>query len=154
MFKEMRRKDKKLNMEESIALLKKANYGILSLSVQDSFGYGVPLNYAYENGVIYFHCAKEGQKLDYIKKNNKVSFCVVDSVELLPSKFDTNYKSVIIFGEACEVIGEEKKNGLMALINKYSKDFINEGANYIEKAQDKIKVVKIEITHITGKGQQ
>lgn len=36
--------------------------------------YIIPLNYGYtyEDGklVIYFHCAKEGRKLDILKKNN------------------------------------------------------------------------------------
>ncbi len=95
MFKEIRRKEKKLNNEESISLLKESNYGILSVCLNNGYAYGVPLNFVYNNGAIYFHCAKEGQKLEAINENNKVSFSIVNNVELLPSKFDTNYESVI-----------------------------------------------------------
>ena len=154
MFKEMRRKEKKLNKEESISLLKKANHGTLSVCLDNGYAYGVPLNFAYNNGAIYFHCAKEGQKIEAINGNNKVSFSIVDNVELLPSKFDTNYESVMIFGKAYEVFEDEKKKALLALITKYSKDYLKEGTDYIERAQDKIKIIKIEIEHMEGKGQR
>ncbi len=154
MFKEIRRKEKKLNNEESISLLKESNYGILSVCLNNGYAYGVPLNFVYSNGAIYFHCAKEGQKLEAINGNDKVSFSIVNNVELLPSKFDTNYESVITFGKAYEVFEDEKKQALLALINKYSKDYLKEGTAYIERAQDKIKIIKIEIEHITGKGKK
>ncbi|EJO5347880.1 pyridoxamine 5'-phosphate oxidase family protein [Clostridium botulinum] len=154
MFKEMRRKEKKLTKERNISLLQKANYGTLSVCGNTGYAYGVPLNFAYNNGAIYFHCAKEGQKLESINENNKVSFSVVNNVELLSSKFDTNYESVIIFGKAYEVFEAEKKTALLALINKYSKDYLKEGIDYIKRAKDKIKVIKIEIEHMDGKGQR
>ncbi|APH18886.1 pyridoxamine 5'-phosphate oxidase family protein [Clostridium botulinum] len=154
MFKEIRRKEKKLNNEESISLLKESNYGILSVCLNNGYAYGVPLNFVYNNGAIYFHCAREGQKLEAINENNKVSFSIVNNVELLPSKFDTNYESVITFGKAYEVFEDEKKQALLALINKYSKDYLKKGTAYIERAQDRIRVIKIEIEHITGKGQR
>ncbi|EJP6471665.1 pyridoxamine 5'-phosphate oxidase family protein [Clostridium botulinum] len=154
MFKEMRRKEKKLNKEDTISLLEKTNYGTLSICLNDGYAYGIPLNFVYNNGSIYFHCAKEGQKIEAINVNNKVSFSIVNNIELLPSKFTTNYESVVIFGKAYEVFENEKKEALLALINKYSKDYIKEGTDYIEKAHDKTKVIKIEIEHIDGKGQR
>ena len=36
-------------------------------SGEDGYAYGVPLNYVYVDNSIYFHCAKEGHKLDNIK---------------------------------------------------------------------------------------
>lgn len=153
MFKEMRRKDKKLTEKESISLLETANYGILSICLNNGYSYGIPLNFTYNNGAIYFHCAKEGQKLEAINENNKVSFSIVDNIELLPSKFSTKYTSVIVFGKAYEVFEDEKKQALLSLINKYSKDYIKEGTKYIERAQDTTTVIKIEIDHITGKGK-
>ncbi|MCR1933330.1 pyridoxamine 5'-phosphate oxidase family protein [Clostridium tepidum] len=154
MFKEMRRKEKKLNKKDIISLLEKTNYGTLSICLDNGYAYGVPVNFVYNNEAIYFHCAKEGQKIQAISANNKVSFSIVNNIELLPSKFDTNYESVIIFGKAYEVFENEKKEALLAFINKYSKDYIKEGKDYIEKAHNKTKVIKIEIKHIDGKGQK
>ncbi len=137
MFKEMRRKEKKLNKKDIISLLEKTNYGTLSICLDNGYAYGVPVNFVYNNEAIYFHCAKEGQKIQAISANNKVSFSIVNNIELLPSKFDTNYESVIIFGKAYEVFENEKKEALLAFINKYSKDYIKEGKDYIEKAHNK-----------------
>lgn len=60
----------------------------------------------------------------------------------------------MIFGKAYEVFEDEKKKALLALITKYSKDYLKEGTDYIERAQDKIKIIKIEIEHMEGKGQR
>jgi len=38
------------------------------------------------------------------------------------SGFDTNFNSVIVFGNAQEVLGDEKKDGLCALLKKFLND--------------------------------
>lgn len=154
MFKNMRRKDKIISKEDIISLLNKGDFGILSTVDTNGYAYGVPLDYVYKNNSIYFHCAPVGEKLENIKNNNKVSFCVTNNVKILNSKFDTNYESVIVFGKAYEIFGEEKSQALIYLINKYSKDFIPEGKKYIEHSKDKIKVIKIDIEHSSGKAQK
>ncbi|WP_313345630.1 pyridoxamine 5'-phosphate oxidase family protein [Sedimentibacter sp.] len=154
MFREMRRKDKQLTMEESIEIIKNNEIGVLSTICENGYPYGVPLNYVYYNDSIYFHSAKKGQKLDNIKSCDKVSFCVYSDVELLPDKFDTNYKSVILFGKATEVSKQEKEEALFEFIKKYSNKFIEEGKDYINKAKDAANVYKINIEHITGKAQK
>ncbi len=154
MFREMRRKDKQLSMEESIEILKNNEVGVLSTINENGYPYGVPLNYVYFNNSIYFHCAKEGQKLDNINNNEKVSFCVFCDVKLLPDKFDTIYKSVILFGKSKEVNETEKEIALLELIKKYSSKFIEQGKKYVEKSKDTTKVYKISIENITGKAQK
>lgn len=154
MFREMRRKDKQLSMEESIEILKNNEVGILSTICENGYPYGVPLNYVYYNNRIYFHGAKEGQKFDNIKECDKVSFCVYCDVELLPEKFDTNYKSVILFGKAAEANEEEKTEALLELIKKYSNEFMKKGKEYVDKSKNSTKVYKISIEHMTGKAQQ
>lgn len=153
MFKEMRRKDKELKVDGINEVLLKGKFGVLSTISPNGYPYGVPLNYVYKNGLIYFHCAKSGLKTDSIMKNNKVSFCVSEDIQIIPDKFSTKYKSVILYGTAAESEGEEKKEGLMALIEKYSPDFLEEGKNYIDRAISTVSVYKIEINHITGKAQ-
>lgn len=93
----MRREDRKLTDQETIEILRKAEFGVLSMCTSDSQGYGVPLNFAFADNTIYFHCATEGSKLDYLRYNNKVSFCAVGKTELMPSKFGTKYESAIVF---------------------------------------------------------
>ena len=95
-MKELRRKDRAITEEEAVALLNKAEYGVLSTVSENGKPYGVPLNFCVINHCIYFHCAVEGQKIDNIKQNKSVSFCAVGNTEILPDKFGTKYESVIV----------------------------------------------------------
>lgn len=97
MFPEMRRKKQQLTQEESIEILLKGSSGVLALLGCEDYPYAVPLSYVYEDHKIYFHGAKEGHKLDAIKKHNKASFCVIRQDQVSPEKFTTLYKSVIAF---------------------------------------------------------
>ena len=46
------------------------------------YPYGMPMNHYYaDDGKIYFHCGRNGHRLDALKKCDKASFCVCDSGE-------------------------------------------------------------------------
>ena len=153
MFREMRRKDKMKTYEEAVQILGECTNGVLSVTGDDGYPYGVPVSYIYHDGKIYFHCAGEGHKLDAIKADSRVSFTVVGADEIAPEKFTTAYKSVIAFGKASIIDTDEEKMAALNLIReKYSGNFPKEGAAYIEKFWDKTTVVVIEIEHMTGKG--
>ena len=153
MFKEMRNSKRLLPDEYVSRVLNEGEYGILATYGENGYPYAVPVSYVYINDAIYFHCATEGQKLDNIKYNSKVSFCVVGNTKLLPSQFSTAYQSVIVFGKASDVSDDEKRQVLVALIDKYSKGFEKEGMEYINRAFEKTHVVKITVDHATAKGR-
>lgn len=151
MFKEMRRGSRQISEIEVLEILSKGEYGTLATICEDGYPYSTPLSYSYHNDAIYFHCATKGQKLINLNSNSKVSFSIVGDTEILPDKFSTKYESVIIFGEAKIVDGEEKEVALLKLIEKYSEGFLEDGKMYIEKAKDATTVIKIDINHMTGK---
>lgn len=150
-MKELRRKDKKIGLEEACALLTSGEYGVLSTTGENGQPYGIPLNYAYKDNAIYFHCALSGHKIENLRENEKVSFCVVGDTKILPSEFSTHFTSVVIFGVASEVEGDERYDGLIWLLEKYSAEYLEEGREYIEKMDKATKVMKIDIHHISGK---
>jgi hypothetical protein len=154
LFREIRRKDRELKNDEVIEILKNNEYGVISTVRPNGYPYGVPISYVYINDSIYFHCAIEGHKLDNIKNNDKVSFCVVGKTCVLPDKFSTEYESVIIFGRANEVFDDEKNTALIEILNKYSPDYIEQGKEYIQKASKVTKVIRINIEHISGKAKR
>lgn len=154
MFKKMRRRDKEINSEEVVRILEAGTYGVLSTMGENGYAYGVPVSYVYSDRCIYFHCAKEGSKLDNIKYNNRVSFCVVGQTETLPEDFSMKFESAILFGKASEVYGEEKRKALMEILRKYSSQFMDKGLKYMADASPETKVVKIEIEHVTGKAKR
>jgi nitroimidazol reductase NimA-like FMN-containing flavoprotein (pyridoxamine 5'-phosphate oxidase superfamily) len=154
MPRNVRRKDRELSIESATKLLAEGEYGVLSTAGPDGQAYGIPLNYVYKENRLYFHCALEGHKLDNIKANNKVSFCVVGRAMVLPEKFTTAYESAIAFGTASEVQGSERHEALLSIVEKYSPDFMEEGKNFIAKYDDKTTVIKIAVNHITGKARK
>ena len=170
MFRKIRRKEKQLTVEECNVILTRAEFGTLATIGADGYPYAVPVNFVLHNGDIYFHCATVGHKLDNIGNCPNVSFNVVTDVWVIPlfndkdvngdnlkfKGFDSNFNSVIVFGKAREVSGEEKKDGLYALFKKflnedeYSK-YKEDGIKYIESSLKRTKLIKIEIEHMTGK---
>ncbi len=150
----MRRQDRQISESEAIEILQKGEFGVLSMCTPDNGGYGIPLNYALKNKAVYFHCALEGSKLEYLRKNNRVSFCVIGRTNVLPSQFGTMYESAIASGVATEVEGEEKQEALMLFLEKYSANYIQEGTEYMIKAFKRVKVIKLSIETITGKARK
>ena len=154
MQREMRRSDRQLAIEEAKEILTKAEYGSLATIGEDGYPYVVPVSYAFEDSSIYIHGATEWHKLDNINFSSKVSFCVVGDTNVLPSKFSTEYESVIVFGRASIIEQEEKLHALECLIKKYSPDFMDSGMKYIANDKHKTTVVKIDIEKITGKARR
>jgi len=151
MFKKMRRKDKALAEDQIIEVLNAGEEGVLATVGEDGYPYAVPLNYVFHNGCIYFHCALSGHKIENMEYNPKVSFCVVSGAKILAEEFSTRFKSVVVFGRAEEVLGDEKNLGLRALIKRLAKDHVPAGEKYIEQARDKTRVFKIRVEHMSGK---
>jgi nitroimidazol reductase NimA-like FMN-containing flavoprotein (pyridoxamine 5'-phosphate oxidase superfamily) len=154
MFREVRRVDRKLDNDMSVELIKNGEYGILSTVGEDGYPYGVPVNYIYIDNVIYFHCAVEGQKLENIKNNDKVSFCVVGKTEVVPEKFTSRYESIIAFGKAEQASGEECFKAFLGILEKYSPQYLEKGREYIKNAETRTKIIKITIEHMTGKANK
>lgn len=151
MFREMRRIGNALPKEEAIAMLEKATNGVLSVTGDDGYPYGVPVSYVYKDNQIVFHCAPVGHKLDAIQRNPKVSFCVVEQDIVQPATFDTLYRSTIAFGKARLLTGEEKRVHIEAIAKKYSPDYDKEAKAYIESDWSGFSVVVIDIDHLTAK---
>lgn len=158
MFREIRRQNRILDDKARISeLLETSEYGFLSLgTAENGYGYGIPISYAYdeETNSLYYHCAPEGQKLDMLKVNNKVTFCVVGVTKPIASQFTTLFESVIAFGSAItDLPDDEKRKALRLLVKKYSKGFEEVGEKYMDKSWDRTAVFRINIEHITAKAK-
>ncbi len=147
----MRRKDREMEKEAAYELLRTCEWGVLSLC--DTLNpYALPISYAYQGDKIYFHGATEGTKIDIINKNPRALLVCVGKTKIIPSKFTTEYESVIVNG-TISVIEDEKERrvGLQALITKYSPSWKCEGEEYIDSLFDKTAVAVLNIESITGK---
>jgi Predicted flavin-nucleotide-binding protein len=151
-FREMRRIRQLLSEKETEEILRSGQTGVLGVNGDNGYPYTVPVNYAFEDGKIYFHCAGAGHKWDAIHKSSKVSFCIIDRDEIAPEKFTTLFQSVVVFGNASVVEdAATKRHALELMVQKYTPDYSEEGAAEIEKAWQAVHVVAVTIEQATGK---
>lgn len=152
MFREMRRKNQVLSKEETIEILEACTSGVLGVHGDHDYPYTVPVSYVFKEGKLFIHSAVEGHKIDSIKRNDKVSFCIIDKDDVIQEDFTTHYRSVSIFGRA-RILTEasEKRYALQSIVEKYSPDYIAKGQQAIERAWDRVCSIEVEIEHISGK---
>ena len=109
------------------------------------------MNYVYSSGKIYFHCARSGHKLDAIRRDPRVCFTVVDEDTIVPEEYTSYFRSVILFGRAAAVEGEERSSAFLALAAKYSGS-LPESSRREEVARCRqALIIGIAIDHMTGK---
>ena len=119
------------------------------------------MNFVFINDTVYLHSHIRGEKLDNIRRNQKVGFEVDKSLEFLPSYFsdptdaslaDTLYISVVIKGNASIVSNKEEKTiALNGLMKKYQPEG---GYEPIKPDMDVLKgveVIKIVPGSLRGK---
>lgn len=152
MFREMRRKKQELTKEKSLEILEKGSSGVLSLLGDEDYAYGVPISYVYHDSKLYFHSATSGHKVDAVRKHEKVSFCVVDKDAVVPEEFTTYYRSVVVFGRARVIEGDEaRRKALEILAAKYSPDHEESRLKEIDKELKHVCMIELQIEHMTGK---
>ena len=152
MFREMRRKKQALSIAETLEILQTCTSGVLAVSGDEGYPYTVPVSHVYHDGRLFFHCALEGHKIDGIRRNDRVSFCIIAKDEIIPDKFATAYRSAIIFGRARILQKDaEKRFALERLVEKFSPGFAAEGQREIDRLWDQTCVVEVKIEHMTGK---
>ncbi len=152
MFREMRRKNQQLTAQDCIAILEKATSGVLALAGDDGYPYAVPLSHVYHDGKLYFHCAREGHKIDAITRCDKASFCVIDQDEVVPEKYTTFYRSVIAFGRIRPMEdGEAKRVAIDVLAARFRPGHDEERHAEIEDSMPRLCVLEMTIDHMTGK---
>ena len=119
----------------------------------DNEPYLLPFNYGYRDRTIYIHSAREGKKLDILKKNPRVCFEVEGHAELVTGEkacdWTTQYRSVVGHGDV-EIITHlpEKEEGLRIIMrhNGMSGDI-----SFKRKAVDACVILKISIQEVSGK---
>ncbi len=138
-----------------VHLLSTAHVGRIGTIGREGYPMVKPLNFAYHDRRIYFHSAREGEKMDDIKRDNRVCFEVDLPIALVrsdgnPCRASYLYRSVIIRGRATIVEDRaEKVFGLGCLMEKYQPE-----GGYGDFTEEKLAitdVVRIDIEEMTGK---
>ncbi len=153
MFREMRRSKQQISQEECIRILKEQKRGVLSMLGDDGYPYGIPLNHLYceEDGHLYFHCGKEGHKIDAISRCDKVSYCVHDEGCRLEGQWPLHFNSVVVFGRMRLVTDEDR---MREICTKLTRKFTDD-KEYLEmemkNAFHRVLCLELIPEHMTGK---
>lgn len=149
----MRRVDKQIDQKACIQILKNSPRGVIALSDLDGYPLALPLNYYYnqETNTIYFHGSKVGTKMDILKGNNKVSFCVLDKEQYEPGQWAPYVSSVIVFGTIHKI--EDRQESLRLVREIAEKYYSNEEElqEEIDKAGQVVQILELNIEHMSGK---
>ncbi|MDD3251151.1 MAG: pyridoxamine 5'-phosphate oxidase family protein [Lachnospiraceae bacterium] len=151
MFREMRRFKQALSEQACIEVLKQQPRGVMAVHGEDGYPYAFPMDYLYLDGKLYFHCAKEGHKLDAIAADDKASFCVMDEGFRKEGDWALNIKSIILFGKIRKLDDPAEALQLVRQLGlKYcpTPEAVEEE---IEKAFARVQMLEFTIDHMTGK---
>jgi nitroimidazol reductase NimA-like FMN-containing flavoprotein (pyridoxamine 5'-phosphate oxidase superfamily) len=152
----MRKKDREIkDAKELEEILQKADVCRIAFAV-DGIPYIVAMNFGYvwkDRLTLYFHCAKEGKKLELMKSNNMVCFEMDIDHEIVEAAiacdWGMKYRSIVGLG-SIETIEEEteKKKGLDCIMDHYR---FNGKKEYGEKVLNITEILRLTVTEFTGK---
>ena len=153
----MRRKDREVT-EHSQLLEILDKYMVCTIALHDEpFPYIVPMNYGYEEKdgeiTIYLHCAKEGQKMDLLRKNPAIGFEIDGGHGLIGNEekfvYSYTYESIIGAGFAKVIEDEsEKKEALCAFMKHQT------GKTFTEIPQaafNAVTMIAVSVKKLSGK---
>ena len=147
--------------EKIIEFLSSESTGRIASVDKNGFPQIIPMNFVFINDVIYMHSHIRGEKLENIKRNDKVGFEVDRSLEFLPSYFfdptdaslaDTLYISVVMKGICVNIEDKvEKTLALNGLMKKYQPEGGYEPMNPEMDVLNEVAVIKIVPNTMRGK---
>lgn len=153
MFRKMRRFKQQVSDETCRKILREEWRGVFAVHGEDGYPYALPIDFYYneDKNKIYFHCAKEGHKLDAIRADNRVSFCVYDKGFRKDGDWALNITSVIIFGRI-RIIDDPDET--LVTVRKFGEKFFptqKELDDEILRSLARVQMLELTPDHMTGK---
>jgi nitroimidazol reductase NimA-like FMN-containing flavoprotein (pyridoxamine 5'-phosphate oxidase superfamily) len=118
--------------------------------------YIATLNYGYdkEGNALYFHCALEGLKLDFIRRNPSVCATVIEDRGYKMGECDHVYRSVVLRGKIHVVEDlQEKKHALDVMVNHLEDEpeKIKQRSLKSDEVYRQVGILRLDIEEIIGK---
>ena len=153
MFRPMRRSAQALGVDACREVLSRGTSGVLALLGDGGWPYAVPMSYAFDGENLCFHCAREGHKLDAIRREARASFCVVDRDEVVPEEYTTYFRSVIVFGRVRVLENETQMRAAIELLARryFPQDSAENRHRAIEREWAGLCMLEMDIEHMSGK---
>lgn len=156
MFRPMRRMKRAISDEDARGLLAKGRRATLAVNGDDGYPFAFPIDYRFDADAnkIYFHGAKAGQKVDALRRSDKVCLTVMGNEYLEDGEWAPYVQSVVVFGRFHLVDDAAKTEAeVRRLALKYYPS-AEEVERELEKYLSAVQLYEIEIEHLTGKQVQ
>lgn len=156
MFRPMRRMKRAISDEDARGLLAEGRRAVLAVNGDDGYPFAFPIDYRFdaEANKIYFHGAKAGQKVDALRRSDKVCLTVMGNERSEDGEWASYVQSVVVFGR-CRLVDDTAKTEaeVRRLALKYYPS-AEEVERELEKCLSAVQLYEIEIEHLTGKQVQ
>ncbi|RKI70595.1 pyridoxamine 5'-phosphate oxidase family protein [bacterium 1xD42-67] len=153
----MRRDDRAQDRDFSLALIDRCTHGVMALSTGEPLPYCLPLSFVRIGEDLFFHCAREGRKVDLLRRSPQVCVTFIGDDRpafVAPAMYTTYFQSVIITGTAAEVRDpSEKSAALRALCQKVTPDHMEGFEAALEQSLAVTAVWRIRMEEISGKAK-
>ena len=155
MFREMRRKNQQLSGEDCARILREEKRGALAVIGDGGYPYAVPINFWYDEAenTIYFHCAREGHKIDALKAESKACFTVWTGGVREEGEWWFHVESVVATGRA-ELVSPAEETRILEILRRLGAKYFPSGERTereISNYADRVQLVALRVEHLTGK---
>lgn len=116
MFRPMRRTKRAISDEDAKRLLEQGRRAVLAVNGDDGYPFAFPINYRFDADAnkIFFHGAKAGQKVDALRRSDKVCLTVMGNEHYEQGKWAPYVQSAAVFGAR---LGSARDNWTEQLTN-------------------------------------
>ena len=151
----LRRKDKAIESQEELKnILATTKYITIAMS-KDNEPYLVTLSHGYDEAkhCLYFHCAHQGKKIEFLEANPIVWGQAVIDHGYAIGKCDHLFETVMFKGEVSFPAEEdEKRHALDVMINQLEPDPKTvHDAQVNDKSVKRVNIGRIDISYMSGK---
>ncbi|MCU0277148.1 MAG: pyridoxamine 5'-phosphate oxidase family protein [Acidobacteria bacterium] len=151
----LRRKEKEIKDPAEMKAILKGTHYVTAAMCREAAPYLVTLSHGYdeERNAIYFHCAKEGKKIDFLKANDRVWGQAILDHGYSHGRCDHLFESVQFSGRVRFVEdAEEKRHALGVMIRQLERE---PGKVLTEQVTDasveRVCIGRIDIGFMSGK---
>ena len=134
----MRRTDRAQDRAFALSLIDRCTHGVMAISTGEDTPYCIPLSFVRVEDTLYFHCARQGRKVELLRRCPQVCVTFVGEDRpafVAPAMYTTYFQSVVVTGTAYEITGPaEKTAALRALCQKVTPEHMDGFEAAMEKS--------------------
>ena len=148
-------KNRVIQLKEEIErIIRQCDVCSLAMVDLDNRPYVIPMNFGYEEDVVYLHSSQTGKKMDILAKNRQVSLSFSTDHELrwqsekVACSYSMKYRSVLASGRVEFIEDPDEK---VTALNIIMKNYTDREFTYNAPALREVAVFKVVVEKLEGR---